>query len=82
MTVLAIPPRQLAELYQSSAVPEVIDVRTPMGFREIPLASARNIPLERLDPHAVRADRNGSRDEPLSLVCRSGSRGRQMEVGS
>ena len=34
-------------------------------------------PLDRLDPAAVMQARNGIKDEPLYLICRSGSRGRQ-----
>ena len=35
------------------------------------------MPLDRLDPAAVMRARNGSSDEPLYVICRSGSRGRQ-----
>ena len=53
-----------------------IDVRTPVEFRELHAADARNVPLDQLDPAAIIQARNGS-DEPLYVICRSGGRGRQ-----
>lgn len=76
MTVTTISPQQLAKL-RSSAQIDLVDVRTPVEFREVHVADARNIPLDRLDPAALMRDRNGSGHEPLYLICRSGSRGRQ-----
>jgi rhodanese-related sulfurtransferase len=74
MTVATISPRQLAELNQAEPV-ELIDVRTPVEFREVHVEFARNVPLDRLDPVAVMRARTGSPDEPLYVICRSGSRG-------
>lgn len=76
MTLTTISPKQLADLCKSSKI-DVIDVRTPVEFREVHLEFARNVPLDKLDPVAVMQTRNGTRDEPLYLICRSGSRGRQ-----
>lgn len=70
-----ILPTRLQELRQSGEPTSVIDVRTPVEFREVHLDIAQNIPLDRLDPDAVMNQRNGSRDEPLYIICRSGSRG-------
>jgi rhodanese-related sulfurtransferase len=39
--------------------------------------AARSVPLVRLDPGAVMEARNGSRDKPLYVICRSGGRGRK-----
>jgi rhodanese-related sulfurtransferase len=76
VTVTTISPQQLAELCKSGKI-DLIDVRTPVEFREVHVEHARNVPLDRLDPAAVIQGRNGLRDEPLYVVCRSGSRGRQ-----
>ncbi len=76
MSVSVITPQQLAELCKQGKI-ELIDVRTPVEFREVHIGIARNVPLDALDPAAVMQSRNGSKDEPLYLVCRSGSRGRQ-----
>jgi rhodanese-related sulfurtransferase len=77
VTVTTISPRQLAELCKEGKKIDLIDVRTPVEYREVHIEHARNVPLDRLDPVAVIQNRNGSRDEPLYLICRSGSRGRQ-----
>ena len=76
MTITTISPQQLADLCKSGKI-DVIDVRTPVEFREVHVEFARNVPLDKLDPAAVMQNRNGSKDEPLYLICRSGSRGRQ-----
>lgn len=77
MSVSVISPQQLAELCKGNKKIDLIDVRTPVEFREVHVEIAKNVPLDALDPAAVMQSRNGSKDEPLYLVCRSGSRGRQ-----
>ncbi|HMF18353.1 MAG TPA: rhodanese-like domain-containing protein [Gemmataceae bacterium] len=77
MNVCTITPQQLAELCKCKGTPDLIDVRTPVEFREVHVEFARSVPLDRLDPAAVMQSRNGPKDEPLYLICRSGSRGRQ-----
>lgn len=77
MSVTTISPQSLAELFRGGKQLELIDVRTPVEFREVHINIARNVPLDRLDPAAFMQSRNGSKDEPLYLICRSGSRGRQ-----
>ena len=76
MSVTTISPRQLAELCKNGQI-DLIDVRTPVEFRELHATHARNMSLDRIDPVTVMQARNGSRDEPLYVICRSGSRGRQ-----
>ena len=70
---LTISVQQLAERNQTGKT-EVIDVRTPVEFREIHASMARNVPLDSLDAKNVMAQRNGSAHEPLYVICRSGSR--------
>lgn len=72
-----VSPRELAELRLSGRPVDLIDVRTPVEFGEVHVDFARNVPLDRLDPAAVRASRNGSGNEPLYVICRSGARGKQ-----
>jgi rhodanese-related sulfurtransferase len=69
----AIEPRQLHDLIQTGRHIELIDVRTPAEFREVHIPFARNVPLDRLDPAAVRG---GLADpaQPVHVVCRSGNR--------
>jgi rhodanese-related sulfurtransferase len=77
MTIVTISPAELAEVLRAGGGIELIDVRTPMEFREVHLVSARNIPLDTLAPAKVMEARNGSKEAPLYIVCRSGSRGKQ-----
>jgi rhodanese-related sulfurtransferase len=56
---------------------ELIDVRTPLEFREVHVDFARNVPLDRLDPEKLMQERNGSAGEPLYVICKSGNRARQ-----
>jgi rhodanese-related sulfurtransferase len=77
VTVTTVSPRQLAGLLAGGKGIDLIDVRTPVEFREVHVESARNVPLDRLDPAALVQARTGAADEPLYVLCRSGSRGRQ-----
>ena len=77
MTVTTMPPHKLAELCKEGRRIDLIDVRTPVEFREVHVEIARNVPLDRLDPAALMQARNASADEPLYILCRSGSRGQQ-----
>jgi rhodanese-related sulfurtransferase len=76
MTIATISPRQLAERQQAGPV-ELIDVRTPVEFREVHVEFARNVPLDRLDPAAIASGRTASPGEPLYVICRSGGRGQK-----
>ncbi|TWT88620.1 Inner membrane protein YgaP [Pseudobythopirellula maris] len=71
--VTTITAKRLAELAEGGGV-EVIDVRTPVEFREIHAPLARNTPLDSLDPDTLMKQRNGSAGEPLYVLCRSGAR--------
>ena len=76
MEVTTISPRDLAARRQAGQPVELIDVRTPVEFREVHADLARNAPLSDLDPAAVMNAR-GQPDAPLYVICQSGSRGRQ-----
>lgn len=77
MAIQTIEPHEFAKLAKSGKAIDLIDVRTPVEFNEIHVATARNIPLDRLDAAAVMQARNGSAADPVYIVCRSGGRGRQ-----
>ena len=77
MSVQSISPKQLQELRQSGREVDLIDVRTPVEFREVHVTFARNVPLETLNPQSVQAARGSRQSEPLYVICRSGSRGKQ-----
>jgi len=75
MTVTTISPKTLHDRVQSGSPVELIDVRTPVEYREVHVDFARNVPLDQLDVAQLASGREGS--EPLYVICRSGSRGKQ-----
>ncbi|TWT61683.1 rhodanese-like domain-containing protein [Rubinisphaera italica] len=76
--LLTISVEQLAERDGQGNV-DIIDVRTPLEFREVRAVVARNIPLDAIDPHNVMKDRNGSASEPLYVICKGGTRGAKAQ---
>jgi len=76
MTFATISAKELHDQVASGKTVELIDVRTPVEFREVHVTFARNIPLDQLDAAKVASGRNGSTG-PLYMICRSGSRGKQ-----
>jgi len=70
--------QQIAERDAEGDV-DLIDVRTPMEYREVHAAAARNVPLDSLDPHAVMRSRNGATDKTLYVICKAGTRGAKAQ---
>jgi rhodanese-related sulfurtransferase len=77
MEVVTISPRELAAKRRGGEPVELIDVRTPVEYRELHCPFARNVPLSDLDPKAVMTSHNGTASALLYVICRSGSRGKQ-----
>ena len=77
MDVQTITPKELEDLRRQGRPVELIDVRTPVEYREVHAEPARLVPLDALDPRAIMEARDGTKDEPLYMICRSGGRGRQ-----
>ncbi|MFN9035920.1 MAG: rhodanese-like domain-containing protein, partial [Planctomyces sp.] len=75
MSVATITAKELHDAIKTGRKVQLIDVRTPAEFREIHAATAVNFPLEAFSPGDVLAQHPGP--EPLYVICRSGSRGRQ-----
>ncbi len=64
-----ISPQELVErLGQPGAT--LIDVRTPAEFREVHVAGAQNMPLDRLRPEGF-----AGHEGPLLIICQKGGRG-------
>ena len=74
MNVPTISPRKLHQRFAGGESVDLIDVRTPVEFREVHAIGARNVPLDALDPAAVMKRRDGSAGRPLYVICRSGNR--------
>ena len=70
MPVATITPDELTARRARGEAIELIDVRTPVEYREVHADLARNVPLDALDPTLLPA--HGT----LYLICRTGGRGR------
>jgi hypothetical protein len=46
MSITSITPQKLSDLIHSCAAVELIDVRTPIEYREVHVSCARNVPLD------------------------------------
>jgi len=69
-----ISPKQLHELHEQGRPVHLFDVRTPAEFREVHAVYAQNAPLESLDPAALVRRCHGTSDQPIYVICGSGSR--------
>lgn len=77
MSTATISPLELAALCRNGEPLELIDVRTPAEFGEVHVNVARNVPLDRLDPAAVKQGAAVAAGRPVYVICKSGGRGRQ-----
>lgn len=75
MSVATISAKELQDRIQAGEKIDMIDVRTPAEYREVHASIARSVPLETFDAAAVLVQHRGT--NPLYVICRSGSRGRQ-----
>ena len=73
MSVNTISPQELNKLCEAGKC-DLIDVRTPAEYEEVHATNAVNKPLDRLSPQEVMEARNGSADQPLYVICKSGNR--------
>lgn len=64
---------KLMELCKAGSI-NVIDVRTPVEFREVHAECARNVPLDQLSRELSSSLWNGTHDQPLYVICNSGNR--------
>lgn len=75
--IAVVSPVQLKQWIDGGTAFDLIDVRTPVEFREAHVTMARNVPLDRLDPAALRAELGSASGRRLLMICRSGARGKQ-----
>lgn len=76
MSVTTITPQQLYKVIESGQGIDLIDVRSPAEYREVHISYAHNQPLDRLDVDQL-VSRYTNRQEPLYVVCHSGTRAGQ-----
>jgi rhodanese-related sulfurtransferase len=76
MPVSSISPKQLLEEIRSGKKINLIDVRTPVEYREVHVSGAKNVPLDRISSstHPEIPDDAGA---PTYVVCKSGGRSKQ-----
>lgn len=60
---------------QDDAGFQLIDVRTPVEYREVHVVRAKNVPLSTLDPEV--AIKDCCADEPVYVICQKGGRSQQ-----
>jgi rhodanese-related sulfurtransferase len=70
--------QELEEWRQAGRLLRLLDVRTPAEFEAAHISGAYNVPLDTLGEHGHEIARHV--EEPVVLVCRSGSRARQAEM--
>jgi rhodanese-related sulfurtransferase len=76
MAITTISPQELAARQERGEACVLIDVRTPVEFREVHVTFARNVPLDQLNPAALASTRSDA-SQPLFVICRSGNRASQ-----
>jgi rhodanese-related sulfurtransferase len=76
LIVRSITIEQFAPLSRQGGF-DLIDVRTPNEFYEVHAVGALMMPLDGLNPAAIMESREQRREEPLYIICRSGSRSAQ-----
>ncbi len=74
--VKTIDPLEVRSLIDAGYQLNLIDVRTPVEFREVHAVGARNIPLDELNAEDLVRDREEDA-EPFYFICRSDSRGKK-----
>lgn len=72
-----VTPRQLNERLQKGEKLHLLDVRTPAEHAEIHVPGVHLAPLDRLDPAQLAGVNGFAKDQPVFVLCRSGSRAKQ-----
>ncbi len=73
----SIDPRQLHGRRQRGDTLNLLDVRTPAEHAEIHIPGVQLMPLDRLDATQLESANGFAKDQPLYVLCRSGSRAKQ-----
>lgn len=69
-----ITPAQLDSRIQSGEKLHLLDVRTPAEHAEVHVPGVHLTPLDRLDPVQLAGEQGFAKDQPIFVLCRSGSR--------
>ena len=77
MPVAQITPQELKDALALEPHPPLIDVRTPVQFREVHVVGAQNVPFEELSPDELISGQGIEIDSKVVLICKAGVRSRQ-----
>jgi rhodanese-related sulfurtransferase len=72
-----VTPHQLNERLQKGEKLHILDVRTPAEHAEVHVPGVQLVPLDRLDPAQLAVVNGFAKDQPVFVLCRSGSRAKQ-----
>ena len=75
MSFPSITPSDFKQRLQQKPASKIIDVRTPVEYREVHLTNAENVPLEQCDSNRWKDKHRPS--DPIYVVCHSGMRAKQ-----
>jgi len=72
--VQKVSAQDVFRLIQAGKEPQLLDVRTPAEYAALHAEGARLVPLDHLDPAELMFARAGAPDEPIYLLCKTGTR--------
>jgi len=75
MKIISI--HELQSILTSGGRPDLIDVRTPAEFAGVHVPGARSMPLDNLDCDAVLGWLPSGHNEPIYILCHSGTRAKK-----
>jgi len=70
----SVRPQELRQRLDQGVPLEILDVRTPVEYRQSHIPGSLLTPLDTLDPRHILALRREPVDAPIYLLCRSGKR--------
>lgn len=74
MEVTVLQPAEVHRLRSAGEAIDLLDVRTPVEYREVHAVGAELVPLGKLNPNDFKAREPGRR---LAVLCKSGGRAKQ-----
>jgi len=74
MEITTLPPADVHQRRSTGEAIDLLDVRTPLEYREIHATGAELVPLDRLDPTSFKGRAPG---RLLAVLCKSGGRAKQ-----
>ncbi len=72
-----ITPTKLQAIRETNKSACLLDVRTPAEHAQIHVAGVNLVPLDRLSAHSLESIAGFSTEQPLYILCHSGSRAKQ-----